>query len=54
MTGEITRIDRKLGNANFVAKAPEAVVAEQRTKRADYVKQQEATVSRINELQANK
>ena len=54
LTGEITRIDRKLGNANFVAKAPEAVVAEQRTKRADYVKQQEATVSRINELQANK
>lgn len=54
LTGEIARIDRKLGNANFVAKAPEAVVAEQRTKRADYVKQQEATVSRINELQANK
>lgn len=54
LIGEITRIDRKLGNANFVAKAPEAVVAEQRTKRADYVKQQEATVSRINELQANK
>jgi valyl-tRNA synthetase len=33
--GEIERVDRKLGNADFMAKAPESVVAENREKRAE-------------------
>jgi len=35
--GEIDRIDKKLGNANFVNKAPEKVVAEQHARRAGFV-----------------
>jgi valyl-tRNA synthetase len=50
---EIQRIDRKLGNQGFIAKAPAAVVDEQRTKRADYVGQQQAVQARIAELKAN-
>ena len=34
--GEISRIDKKLGNSGFLTKAPEAVVEEQRTRRAGY------------------
>jgi valyl-tRNA synthetase len=33
--GEIERVDRKLGNADFMAKAPESVVAENREKRSE-------------------
>ncbi|WP_125766592.1 valine--tRNA ligase [Lapidilactobacillus wuchangensis] len=50
---EISRIDHKLSNQGFVAKAPAAVVDEQRTKRADYVSQQQAVQARIAELKAN-
>lgn len=51
---EVARIDRKLNNEKFVAKAPEKVVDEQRTKRADYLKQQAAVEKRLAELQENK
>jgi len=33
---DIARIDAKLGNPNFVARAPEEVVTEQRERRAEY------------------
>jgi valyl-tRNA synthetase len=33
--GEIERVDKKLGNADFMAKAPESVVMENRDKRAE-------------------
>jgi valyl-tRNA synthetase len=36
LSGEIERIDKKLGNAQFLEKAPEDVVAEQRDRRAEY------------------
>ncbi len=36
LDGEIARIDGKLSNEAFVAKAPEEVIEEQREKRADY------------------
>jgi valyl-tRNA synthetase len=37
LDGEIAKIDGKLGNAEFMRKAPEDVVAEQHERRADYV-----------------
>jgi valyl-tRNA synthetase len=37
IAGEVDRIDKKLGNAQFIERAPEEVVAEQREKRADYI-----------------
>jgi len=51
---EIERIDKKLNNQGFVAKAPAAVVEEQKTKRADYSEQLTATTARIAQLQAAK
>ncbi|MEO0392476.1 MAG: valine--tRNA ligase [Pseudomonadota bacterium] len=35
VSGEIDKIDRKLGNEQFMAKAPEAVIDEQRSRRAE-------------------
>ena len=53
LESEITRIDKKLGNAGFVAKAPAAVVDEQKSKRADYESQLEAVKARIADLKDN-
>jgi valyl-tRNA synthetase len=41
LEGEIKRLDGKLGNAKFVANAPEEVVAEEREKLAGYAGQKE-------------
>jgi valyl-tRNA synthetase len=35
LAGEIARIEKKLGNADFMAKAPEEIVEEQRERQAD-------------------
>ncbi|WP_420431718.1 valine--tRNA ligase [Hyphobacterium sp.] len=43
--GEITRLEKKLGNEKFVANAPEAVVAGEREKLSDYAAQQTALVA---------
>lgn len=53
LKAEIARIDKKLGNAGFVSKAPAAVVDEQKTKRADYESQLEAVDARIADLKDN-
>ena len=45
LIGEIGRIDAKLGNEAFVAKAPEEVIDEQREKRAEY----EAALGKVSE-----
>ena len=37
LDGEVAQIDKKLSNAQFVAKAPEEVIEEQRSRRADAV-----------------
>ncbi|GAQ01303.1 valine-tRNA ligase [Companilactobacillus farciminis] len=51
---EIERINKKLSNKNFVEKAPEKVVAEQKEKLADYQSRQAKVQQRIQQLQANK
>ncbi len=48
--GEITKIDKKLGNENFVAKAPPAVVEEQKSRRADYAAQGEKLSAALERL----
>jgi len=45
---EIAKIDAKLGNADFVSRAPEEVIAEQNERRAAAV----ATRDRLNEAVA--
>lgn len=49
--GEIKRVDGKLGNEKFVAKAPAAVVDEERQKRTQYVERLTAVEERIATLQ---
>jgi len=53
LQGEIKRLSGKLGNENFVAKAPEAVVAKEREKLSDYQSAQknlEAQYEKINQM----
>ncbi|MGL4571446.1 MAG: valine--tRNA ligase [Clostridium sp.] len=50
LEGEIERIDKKLSNAGFVAKAPESVVLGEKEKRSKYVEMLDAVKSRIEAL----
>lgn len=47
---EVNRVEKKLSNEKFVAKAPEAVVEAERAKGADYQAQREAVLERIATL----
>ncbi|WP_026690529.1 valine--tRNA ligase [Alteribacter aurantiacus] len=47
---EVTRVQKKLGNQGFVAKAPEAVVEAEREKEKDYLEQRDKVDARIAEL----
>jgi len=47
---EIARIDKKLGNENFVAKAPEAVVSEQKLKRKGFAEEAEKLKAALGSL----
>ena len=47
---EVDRVEKKLSNEKFVAKAPAAVVEAERAKGADYQAQREAVVERIATL----
>ena len=47
---EVDRVEKKLSNEKFVAKAPEAVVEAERAKGADYQAQREAVLERIATL----
>ncbi|MGL5121650.1 MAG: hypothetical protein ACRC64_09050, partial [Plesiomonas shigelloides] len=40
VNGEVARIESKLGNEGFVARAPEAVIAKEREKLAGYAEAQ--------------
>ena len=50
LEGEITRIEKKLSNAGFVAKAPEAVVEGEKAKMAKYQEMLDAVLVRIDTL----
>lgn len=50
LEGEIDRIDKKLGNQGFVAKAPAAVIDAEKEKRVKYVEMLEAVEARIKAL----
>jgi len=51
-TGELERIDRQLGNANFVERAPEKVVGDMRNRRIVVVDQVAILERRLSELRA--
>ncbi len=47
---EVKRVQGKLNNEKFVASAPDAVVAKEREKEADYLEKQATVQKRIAEL----
>ncbi|MGE5701396.1 MAG: valine--tRNA ligase, partial [Clostridia bacterium] len=51
LDAEVERIEKKLNNAGFMAKAPEKVIAEERAKLADYADKREKVLARLAEWQ---
>ena len=47
---EVNRVEKKLSNEKFVAKAPEAVVESERAKGKEYADQRQAVLERIATL----
>lgn len=47
---EVKLVQGKLSNERFVSKAPEAVVAEERAKEADYLEKRDTVIKRLDEL----
>jgi valyl-tRNA synthetase len=50
LDGEVARLQKKLSNEGFIAKAPEKVVEEERMKEKDYMEQREKVQARLEEL----
>ncbi|MFA9555972.1 valine--tRNA ligase [Evansella sp. AB-rgal1] len=50
LDGEVTRVQKKLSNQGFVAKAPQEVVDAEKAKETDYLEQREKVKARIEEL----
>ncbi|RXZ84544.1 valine--tRNA ligase [Paenibacillaceae bacterium] len=50
LNGEVGRIEKKLSNEGFIAKAPAKVIEEERAKMSDYADKREKVVNRIAEL----
>ncbi|OAS17570.1 valine--tRNA ligase [Paenibacillus oryzisoli] len=50
--GEVERIEKKLGNEGFVAKAPAKVIEEEKAKLADYADKRDKVIARLAELKA--
>ncbi len=48
---EVERVQKKLANENFVSKAPEHVVQEEREKEKDYLEKQKLVKERLKELE---
>lgn len=50
LTSEVERVDKKLSNEGFVAKAPAKVIEEERAKQKDYSEKRDKVLARIAEL----
>ncbi|ADU31361.1 valine--tRNA ligase [Evansella cellulosilytica] len=50
LDGEVTRVQKKLSNDGFIAKAPENVVEAEREKEKDYLEQRDKVAARLEEL----
>src|SRR5690606_13328549 len=50
LDAEVERVEKKLANYGFVAKAPEQVIAAEKAKQEDYMAQREQVRARIKEL----
>lgn len=50
LQSEVDRVQKKLNNANFVSRAPEHVVNEERAKEKDYMEKRDKVLARIKEL----
>lgn len=48
--GEVARIEKKLGNEGFIAKAPAKVIEEEKAKLADYADKRDKVTARLEEL----
>ncbi|NGQ94331.1 valine--tRNA ligase [Brevibacillus sp. SYP-B805] len=52
LTFEVERIEKKLANEGFIAKAPAKVIEEEKAKLADYAEKREKVLARLAELKA--
>ncbi|MCK9861564.1 valine--tRNA ligase [Paenibacillus sp. ATY16] len=52
LSSEVERVEKKLGNEGFVAKAPAKVIEEERAKMADYASKRDKVLARIEELRS--
>lgn len=50
LNDEVLRVEKKLSNPGFVAKAPEKVIEEEKAKQADYSDKRDKVLARIEEL----
>jgi valyl-tRNA synthetase len=50
LNAEVERIEKKLANEGFVAKAPQKVIDEEKAKLADYADKRDKVIARIGEL----
>jgi valyl-tRNA synthetase len=50
LNGEVERIEKKLANEGFIAKAPAKVVEEEKAKLADYADRRDKVIARLAEL----
>ncbi len=50
LNSEVERVEKKLNNPGFVAKAPEKVIEEERAKMADYSDKRSIVITRLEEL----
>lgn len=50
LDSEVERVEKKLANQGFIAKAPAHVIEEEKAKQKDYMDQREQVRARINEL----
>ncbi len=50
LSAEVERVDKKLSNQGFMAKAPEKVIEEEKAKREDYIQKRDKVLARIEEL----